>query len=243
MREVRRIKIALINLNLGHNDIEDEALISLAKAQESQGIIQPIILRQVDDMYEVIDGQRALKAAMLNNVDAIDAIVVDDDEATNLALIAKMQRSNASAIDEAEKMAKLLNDEGITQAELAKRLGLRQSTIANKLRLLKLPGYVKQAINEGKLTERHARALLKVEEDKLEEVFNTIIERGYNVSKTEEYIKSLSVRGNRGVSNNIKIGINTIEEAYRLCKQSGLDCDLQSRESEAEVKLIIRFKK
>ena len=112
------------------------------------------------------------------------------------------------------------------------------------MRLLKLPDYIKKAISTGTITERHARALLNVPDDKLEDVYLTITNRKYNVSKTEEYIKQLTEKQkNRGVSNNLKIGINTIKQAYELCRKSGIDADLQVTEYENNVKIVIRMKK
>ena len=136
-----------------------------------------------------------------------------------------------------------MKDEDITQAELASRLGLKQSTVANKLRLLKLPDYIQEAIVDGRLTERHGRALLKLSDEQLPEVFKTVIERNYNVAKTEEYLKALNKRGNRGVSNNVRIGINTLKEAFELCQKSGLDCTFNTRENDDDIKVIISFKK
>ena len=141
-------------------------------------------------------------------------------------------------------MRRIMQSEDLTQVELAERLGYRQSTVANKLRLLKLPDYIKKAISRGEITERHARALLNVPDDKLEEVYLTIINRNYNVSKTEEYIREyLQKSKNRGVSNNLKIGINTISQAYELCKKSGIDSTMQVTEYDDNVKIVIRMKK
>ena len=141
-------------------------------------------------------------------------------------------------------MRRIMKEENITQNELAQRLGYRQSTVANKLRLLKLPEYIKQAISNGTITERHARALLNVPEERLEDVYLTITNRQYNVSKTEEYIRELTEKHKRkGVSNNLRIGINTIKEAYELCKRSGIDSDMQVSEYDDNVKIVIRMKK
>ena len=167
-----------------------------------------------------------------------------DEQSANLALIENLQREDLNAIEQAIAMKRIMKSENITQNELAQRLGYKQSTVANKLRLLKLPDYIKKAISRGTITERHARALLNVPNDKLEDVYLTITNRNYNVSKTEEYIKELTVKSkNRGVSNNLKIGINTIREAFELCKKSGIDSDMQVTEYDDNVKIVIRMKK
>ena len=168
-----------------------------------------------------------------------------DDESANLALIENLQREDLNAIEQAMAMQRIMASENLTQSELAERLGYKQSTVANKLRLLKLPDYVKKAISRGTITERHARALLNVPEDRLQEVYLTIINRKYNVSKTEEYIRELlkEHHHSKGVSNNLKIGINTINQAYELCRKSGIDADIQTTEYEDNVKIVIRMKK
>ena len=170
---------------------------------------------------------------------------MSDEESATLSLIENIQRENLNAVEQAMAMARIMKNEDITQNELADRLGYKQSTVANKLRLLKLPDYIKNAISHGQITERHARALLKVPEDRLREVFNTIVERDYNVSKTEEYIKELleTNKHSLGISSNVQIGINTINKAYDMVKKSGIDANYQVTEYGDNVKITIRFKK
>ena len=208
--------------------------------------LQPITVRKNGDKFELIAGERRYRACLLNGDNDIEAIIMEssDDESAKLALIENLQREDLNAIEQAMAMQRIMKSEDLTQVELAERLGYRQSTVANKLRLLKLPDYIKNAISRGEITERHARALLNVPEDMLEEVYLTIVNRQYNVSKTEEYIRELTNRSkNRGVSNNLKIGINTISQAYELCKKSGIDSDMQVTEYEDNVKIVIRMKK
>ena len=110
---------------------------------------------------------------------------------------------------------------------------------------MKLPDYVKEAVSHGQISERHARALLKVPNERLEEVFNTIVTRDYNVAKTEEYIKELleTNKHSLGISGNVQIGINTVNKAYEMVKKSGIDADYQMTEYGDNVKIVIRFKK
>ena len=203
-------------------------------------------VRKNGDKFELIAGERRYRACLLNGAKDIEAIIMEstDEQSANLALIENLQREDLNAIEQAIAMKRIMKSENITQNELAQRLGYKQSTVANKLRLLKLPDYIKKAISRGTITERHARALLNVPNDKLEDVYLTITNRNYNVSKTEEYIKELTVKSkNRGVSNNLKIGINTIREAFELCKKSGIDSDMQVTEYDDNVKIVIRMKK
>ena len=162
-----------------------------------------------------------------------------------MSLIENIQRESLNAVEQAMAMARIMKDEDISQNELAERLGNKQSTVANKLRLLKLPDYVKEAVSRGQLSERHARALLKVPSERLEEVFNTIDTSEYNVAMSEEFIKVLleSNKHSLGISGNVQIGINTINKAYEMVKKSGIDADYQMTEYGDIVKIVIRFKK
>jgi ParB-like partition proteins len=193
-----------------------------------------------------LTGERRLRATKLNNEKEILAIVLDksDEESANLALVENLQREDLNAMEQALAMNYLMHYNNLTQAELANKLGYKQSTVANKLRLLKLPNYVKQALSLGTITERHARALLKVDESQLEDVFLTIVNRKYNVAKAEEYIKGLNQRKKeKGVSSNSLLAVNTIKEAYELCRKSGLDVDIRQTEYNDHIKIVLSIKK
>ncbi|MCR5096315.1 MAG: ParB/RepB/Spo0J family partition protein [Erysipelotrichaceae bacterium] len=247
-KEIVKIKLDRIvpNKNQPRLDFYDDSIKGLAESIKQNGLLQPITVRKSGDKFELIAGERRYRACLLNGDSDIEAIIMDssDDESAKLALIENLQREDLNAIEQAMAMQRIMKSEDLTQVELAERLGYRQSTVANKLRLLKLPEYIKNAISRGEITERHARALLNVPEEMLEDVYLTIVNRQYNVSKTEEYIRELTKRSkNRGVSNNLKIGINTISQAYELCKRSGIDSDMQITEYEDNVKIVIRMKK
>jgi len=247
-REIVKINLNKIipNKNQPRMDFYDESIKGLAESIKQNGLLQPITVRKNGDKFELIAGERRYRACLLNGEKDIEAIIMEssDDESANLALIENLQREDLNAIEQAMAMRRIMKEENITQNELAQRLGYRQSTVANKLRLLKLPEYIKQAISNGTITERHARALLNVPEERLEDVYLTITNRQYNVSKTEEYIRELTEKHKRkGVSNNLRIGINTIKEAYELCKRSGIDSDMQVSEYDDNVKIVIRMKK
>ncbi len=249
MSEIVNIDIDKIVPNKSQPRLEfyDDTVKSLALSIKENGLLQPISVRKLNDKYELIAGERRYRACLYNGEKQIRAIIYDmsDEESATLSLIENIQRENLNAIEQAMAMARIMKNEDITQNELADRLGYKQSTVANKLRLLKLPDYVKNALSRGQITERHARALLKVPEDRLEEVFKTIIERDYNVSKTEEYIKELleTNKHSLGISSNVQIGINTINKAYDMVKKSGIDADYQVTEYGDNVKITIRFKK
>ena len=247
-KEIVRIKLNKIipNKNQPRLDFYDDSIKGLAESIKNNGLLQPVTVRKNGDKFELIAGERRYRACLLNGAKDIEAIIMEstDEQSANLALIENLQREDLNAIEQAIAMKRIMKSENITQNELAQRLGYKQSTVAHKLRLLKLPDYIQKAILRGTITERHARALLNVPNDKLEDVYLTITNRNYNVSKTEEYIKELTVKSkNRGVSNNLKIGINTIREAFELCKKSGIDSDMQVTEYDDNVKIVIRMKK
>lgn len=247
-KEVVRIKLNKIipNKSQPRLDFYDESIKGLAESIKENGLLQPVTVRKAGNQYELIAGERRYRACMLNGQKDIEAIILDktDDESANLALIENLQREDLNAIEQALAMKRIMKTENLTQNQLADKLGYRQSTVANKLRLLKLPEYIKKAISQDVITERHARALLNIPSDQLRDVYDTIVKRNYTVSKTEEYVKELSAKHKRkGVSNNLKIGINTIKQAYELCKKSGIDSDMNVTEYEDSVKIVIKMKK
>ena len=249
MKEVIKIKTELIipNRSQPRLDFFDESLKGLAESIKANGLLQPITVRKIDDKYELIAGERRYRACLLNGEEEIEAIILDksDEESANLALVENLQREDLNAIEQAMAMKHIMEHEKLTQNELAQRLGYKQSTVANKLRLLKLPEYIKHGISDGSITERHARALLKVDQDRLEDVYLTIINKKYNVSKTEEYIKGINETNihRKGVSNNLQIGINTIKQAFDLCKNSGIDADYNITEYDDNIKITIKLVK
>lgn len=247
-KEIVKIKIDKIipNKNQPRLDFYDDSIKSLAESIKANGLLQPISVRKMGSQYELIAGERRYRACLLNGQKNIEAIILDktDDESANLALIENLQREDLNAIEQALAMKRIMRVEGLTQNELAESLGYRQSTVANKLRLLRLPEYVKKAISQDIITERHARALLNLPSEQIKEVYDTIVKRKYTVSKTEEYIRELTTTHKRkGVSNNVKIGINTLKQAYELCKKSGIDSDWHETEYDDNIKITIVMKK
>ena len=248
MQEVVKIKLNKIvpNKSQPRLDFCDDSIKGLAESIKENGLLQPVTVRKAGGKYELIAGERRYRACLLIGLKEIDAIVLDktDEESANLALIENIQREDLNAVEQALAMRRIMNQENITQDELAERLGYKQSTVANKLRLLKLPDYVKNAISQGTLTERHARALLKVPEDKLEEAFLTITNRKYNVSKTEEFVKGFTEKKkSRGVSGSTQVALNTIKQAYDMCRKAGIDADFKTTDYVDNLKITIKIKK
>ena len=164
MSEIVRLKIKDIEneSSVKRLDFYDESIIRLAESIKNDGLLTPITVYKKDNgKYELVMGERRLRASKYLEYEEIDAIVLSEknkEESSRLALIENLQRQDLNAIDVARGMQKIMDEENITQAELARRLGYKQSTVANKIRLLRLPEYVQNAIIDGTITEKIGRA-------------------------------------------------------------------------------------
>ncbi|KKI62951.1 ParB/RepB/Spo0J family partition protein [Staphylococcus cohnii] len=171
---------------------EPNKIKELAESIDEHGLLQPIVVRPIEeDMFEIIAGERRFRALQSLNKTYADVIIRDlgDEETAVVALIENIQRENLSVVEEAEAYKKLLELGDITQSELAKSVGKSQSFIANKLRLLKLAPKVIERLREGKVTERHARAMLSLSDEDQETLVETIISQKLNVKQTEARVK------------------------------------------------------
>jgi ParB family chromosome partitioning protein len=174
-------------------NFSEKSIDDLARSIRRYGLMQPIVVRRISQtQYELIAGERRLRAAKRAGLSTIDAIVHDvgEQDSAVMALIENLQRENLHFFDEAEAFRNLLLEHGITQEELARRIGKNQSTVANKLRILKMAPKVREAIFDGHLTERHARTLLRVTDTALQlQLIEIIREGGLSVKATEELVE------------------------------------------------------
>ena len=171
---------------------EERPLKELAISIKEHGVIQPIIVRKVNDKYEIIAGERRYKASALAGLTKIPAIIrnLDDKESSKVALLENLQRRNLNPIEEARTYQKILEIDEMTQEELAKTMGKSQSAVANKIRLLSLPEEIQKALLDEKISERHARTLLNVKDPKEQQkLLNYVIENKMTVRQLEEKIK------------------------------------------------------
>lgn len=171
---------------------DERPLKELAVSIKEHGVIQPIIVRKVNDKYEIIAGERRYKASALAGLTKIPAIIrdLDDKESSKVALLENLQRKNLNPIEEAKTYQKILELDEMTQEELAKTMGKSQSSVANKLRLLSLPEDIQQALLQEKISERHARALLNIKDSKEQHNYlNEIINNKMTVRQLEDKIK------------------------------------------------------
>lgn len=231
----------------------------LCKSIKEYGVIQPISVRRISgNMYELIAGERRLRASKMAELNEIPVIIVDvnDNDSAVLALIENLQREDLSYMEEAEGYNNLINDHGLTQEELAQKIGKSQSTIANKIRLLKLPPIVKKILSDNNLTERHARALLKLHDEQLQlKVLKHVCENGLNVKKTEDLIeraiekyterqreKKRKPQLTRAIKD-IRIFVNTIKQAIELMKKSGVEAKAAQFDRGTYYEFIVRVPK
>lgn len=233
-------------------EFEYSDLSSLTESIRENGILQPLTVRRLEHGYELIAGERRLRAAQMASVQEVPCIVLDITERSSaiLALVENIQRQELSFFDEAKAIENLISCYGLTQEDAAIKLGKAQSTIANKLRLLKLSDEEKEVITKYNLTERHARALLKLSNktDKLE-IIRRIIKYRLNVECTEqaieEYIKQNNLRESyrkrRKAFKDARIFINSINKTIDTMKATGMSVEADKTQTEEYVEYRVRI--
>lgn len=255
MRELGKIidiSVALIrpNPNQPRRYFDTSELTSLAKSISQDGIIQPLTVRRVENYFELISGERRLRAAKLAGLRNVPCIIVDisDERSAVLALIENIQRADLNFFEESEAISLLIREYGMTQEDAAIRLGMAQSTIANKLRLLKLTFSERKLIISNKLSERHARALLKIDsEEKRRRILSYIIENHLTVDATEKYIKSLendekikaSYRKRSPILKDVKLFFNTVNKAVNVMKLAGVNAQVKKTRHDGLIEYTI----
>ncbi|MDQ0228153.1 nucleoid occlusion protein [Metabacillus niabensis] len=231
----------------------DDKINELALTIRTHGIIQPIVVRLINDKYEIIAGERRWRAVQTLGWEEIPAIIKDfnDTETASVALIENIQREELSSIEEAIAYAKLLELHNLTQEALAQRLGKGQSTIANKLRLLKLPQEVQDALLQKVITERHARALIPLKDPELQtKLLAEIVEKQLNVKQTEDrVVKQLEKNQvkpkpkRKAFSRDTRIAMNTIRQSLSMVEDSGVKLNTEEEEFEEYIQLTIKIPK
>lgn len=258
--DVRQIAIDVIVPNpfQPRKTFIDESLQELAESIREFGVIQPLLLRQRGEHYEIVAGERRMRASRLAGLTEVPAIIktLDDKEMAELAMIENLQREDLHYLEEAEGLANLLENFSFTQDALAKRMGKSQSTIANKLRLLKLPVPVRAVLAESKLTERHARALLKLKDETRQlEAVHTIVEASLNVRQTESLIEEMNGAGAeeleqpkarqriKGMIRDVRIFINTIRHVADEMKKNGLKVQIDQEDETDHIVVHMKIAK
>lgn len=228
---------------------------SLSRSIEENGILQPLTVRKVSATeYELVSGERRLRASALAGLKKVPCIVIKctDKESAVYALLENLQRADLGVFEEARGIARLIRRYGLTQEQAAEKLGKTQSTIANKLRLLRLSLEEQEWIENAGLSERHARALLKLTNEAVRrEALSRVINESLNVAQTEALVRYLcqsppkpAGRGrSKAVIKDIRIFVNTINKAVDTMRLSGIDAQTQKTEHETYIEYTITIPK
>lgn len=231
---------------------DDERIDELMQTIRTHGIIQPIVVRIRNNKFELIAGERRLRAVRKLGLETIPSIIreFNDSQAASIALIENLQREGLTAIEEAAAYQQLIEMHDLTQESLAQRLGKSQSTIANKIRLLHLSEPVKTALLERKITERHARALLSLDQEDLQtKVLEEIISKEMNVKQTEMRVQFLKettkLKKVKRVSfaKDVRLALNTIRQSVEMVTSTGLQIDTSEQDYEDRYEIVIRIPK
>lgn len=235
---------------------DDSKIEELARTIHTHGIIQPIVVRTMENGdYEIIAGERRYRAMKSLQWVEVPAIIreMSDKETASVALIENLQREELTAIEEAQAFQQLLELHELTQEALAQRLGKGQSTVANKLRLLKLPEQIKESILKREISERHARALVPLKNEELQlQLLEEIKEQDYNVRQLEQRIREIlepieKVKKPRvkrkSVSRDVRIALNTIRESLTLVNKTGIDLKAEEEEHDEYYQITVKIPK
>lgn len=241
------------NKSQPRRQFSEEQLLSLSQSIKENGIIQPICVRRKGAVYEIISGERRMRAAKLAGLNEVPCIVmsVDDEQSAVLALIENIQRKDLSYFEEALAIERLISFYGLTQENAATRLGKAQSTIANKLRLLRFSDSERRMLIMGNLNERQARALIRIEDEELRKnVIEKVITRNLNLAQTEELVsrslnappkKEIKRRAGSPVTAPPRLYMNSLNALLKRIKEDNIPCELTTEKSEMYYEYTIKF--
>jgi len=255
--DVQFLDIDLIDANpfQPRKFFSEDGIKELSDSIREIGLIQPISVRRKEDgRYELIAGERRLRACKLAEISEVPSLIVqmEDTKSAVVALVENLQREDLNFIEEAEGYQHLIQDHGFSQKDIAEQIGKNQSTVSNKLRILKLPPIAKDLLVQHDLTERHARALLKVDDDDLKiKALKQIVKNDLTVKKTEQLLESYKTlqreekrKSQRVFSRiNYKIYVNTIKQAYQAILDTGFNAEYKEREKDDYIEVVVRIPK
>ena len=261
---LRRGSIVYLNTDeLSPNPVQprkyfnDEELVELSQSIKNYGILNPLTVRVRGGKYELVAGERRLRAAKLAGLEEVPCILIDVnlEDASLIALIENLQRRDLDFIEEANGLSQLIRLFGMSQEEAARRIGKSQSAVANKLRLLRLPEDVLAALRDNALSERHGRALLRLPTAEAQRAaLSFIIEGGLTVAATDAYIEALlaeetlpdTPKGEAKrtfIMKDVRIFLNTLARSIEVMKQGGIDAGVRREETEDSLILTISIPK
>ena len=265
-KQVQDIELSKIKPNSyqPRHEFSEESIRELATTLDKDGLLQPIIVREKGDEYEIVAGERRLRAAKHLAWEKIPAIVnnMDDSQAASLALIENLQREDLNPIDEAQAYNNLMKLNNLTQTTLAQNIGKSQSYVANKLRLLKLTPKVQSYLASGEISPRHGRCLVGLSEKDQSRVLDEILAHNLNVSDTEKIVKNVEQyfagknamdkekeqaertrRAANRIPKDLKVQTNTIKKAIKLAQQSGIKVKFKENNDPDDYMITIELKR
>ncbi len=258
VNEVKVVKVPLEkifpNPYQPRKTFDDEALSDLSKSIAEYGVLQPLLVAPADGgRYLLIAGERRLRASRLAKLTEVPVIISDytSQQIAEIALIENLQREDLHFLEEAEGYEQLMQQFHLTQEAMAARVGKKQSTIANKLRLLRLSSEVRKVLIDAELSERHARALLRLDDDeKRLEVLSVVIEKGYSVRQTEDYIAKLleekqaekEKKRRMVIVNDVRIYVNSFKKVVNAIKDVGIPVNMEQTIDGDDVVVTVRIK-
>jgi len=239
---------------------DDESLEELSGSIKSYGILNPLTVRLRCGKYELVAGERRLRAAKIAGLEEVPCILIDVnmEDASLIALVENLQRRDLDFIEEALGISQLIRMFGMSQEEAARRIGKSQSAVANKLRLLKLPSDVLESLRQNGLTERHGRALLRLPNPVAQRAaLEYIVDNGLTVAATDAYIDALLSAPEEAeqkdeekpekrrtfVLKDVRVFLNTLSRSIDLMKQGGIDAGIQREETDDSLILTISIPK
>ena len=241
------------NPNQPRKRFDFDELDSLAQSIRQNGIIQPIAVRvNSRGEYELISGERRLRASRLVGMAQIPCIIMEasDEKSALFALLENIQRSDLGFFEEAQAIEKLIDDFGMSRDEVCKKLGKAPPTISNKLRLLRLPEDIRLKICQENLTERHARALLRLPaESQMQRAMSIIAEKRLSVAETERLVSQILDNDGRRrqppvkLFKDVRIFVNTLNHAVDTMRRAGIEADSAKSETDEYIEYIVRIPK
>lgn len=235
-------------------EFSPEGLQELAQSIAVYGILQPLTVRKKENEYQLVAGERRLRAAKLAGLKQVPCLIaqVEERDAGLLALIENLQRRDLNCFEEAEAIAGLLRRYGLSQEQAARKLGKSQSAVANKLRLLRLPEDVRTAILENNLTERHGRVLLRLDDPESQrEALRSMVQRQLNVAQSEALVEKILQEKQvtpppkrvNYIIKDVRIFLNSIDRSLQVMRQAGVAAKMGREDTEETIVLTIRIPK
>lgn len=253
-KQVQDLPIAQLHPNRyqPRRTFSEESIKQLAQTLDEEGLLQPIVVREDGEGYEIVAGERRYRAAKSLGWEKIPAIVnnLSDAQTASLALIENLQRENLNPIDEALAYQELMKINNLTQTQLAQNIGKSQSYVANKLRLLKLAPSVQQSLAQGQISARHGRALLALDVDQQGRLLKEILDKDLSVKETEKiaadfdnyFAPKKAKKPTIRYSKDLRVQINTIKQVVKLAKEAGTKVQVKEEKTSDEYTITIVMK-